>query len=651
MSAAVLRPGIRLMQLLRLPSKFALISAAFLLPMGIAVYSVIGYATDAIRFAEKEEVGTHYLRTLNQLLDAASAERADAPTISRIDQGLTDLAKLVEADGDALQIGASLRSAQSRWNESRDEEHLSMLGDDLLGIVALVGDHSNLVLDPELDTYYAAQMVVQIAPEIVMEVAGLNRSLAMAADIRAGRATAAESGGEVDYWATKIAGVIDDMMAASTRAVAANESLRPTLMPAAWIEQARKFDDLSTRPSSEHETEAFAKEVAAAAAGFVPATMALSSGAIESVDALLDVRIQAQRNRIIMLSALTAACLLVCAYLFVAFYLSNKLGFGALVTRIEKMASGDLTVNYPARGRDEIGVMIDAFNASRERLQRIVVRIREASDTIGVAGSEIASANDDLARRGSEQAAVVSESADNVARVADQVATNLNAANQAQAQSGNALKAVANGKAAVDEVVATMERITGSSRRIGDIIGVIDEIAFQTNLLALNAAVEAARAGEHGRGFAVVASEVRGLAQRCSTAASEIKQLITASTQDVRQGATQVETAGKGMTAILQSVEQVSGIISRIAEASRAQADDMNKMKSAIQHIDADTQQNAALVEQTAAVSISLRNEVEQLLESVKSFTLGNKQRSEYSAAGTPSPAQFDDEVPQQRAA
>jgi methyl-accepting chemotaxis protein len=146
--------------------------------------------------------------------------------------------------------------------------------------------------------------------------------------------------------------------------------------------------------------------------------MGLSTNAIGKVDELLDIRIASQKARILWLSVLTAACLLVCAYVFTAFHLSNKLGFGALVTRIEKLASGDLTVNYPARGRDEIGVMIDAFNASRDRLQKIVVRIREASDTIGVAGSEIASANDDLARRGSEQAAVVSESADNVARVA-----------------------------------------------------------------------------------------------------------------------------------------------------------------------------------------------------------------------------------------
>jgi methyl-accepting chemotaxis protein len=651
MSAAVLRPGIRLMQLLRLPAKFALISAAFLLPMGVAIYSVIGYATDTIGFAEKEEIGTHYMRSLNDLLAATASSQLDSGTAARIDQGMSDLAKLIESDGDALQIGANFRSMQGRWNQGRTIEHLSMLGDDLLAIVSLVGDHSNIVLDPDLDTYYAGQVAVISAPSVVMEMGGLNRALEYAALRRAGKPVPENTSGEVDYWTTKVAGVVQDLQGYAMRSAAANESVRPALMPANWLELARKFEDLSTRSSDEHETEAYAKEVAAASAGFVAATMALSTNAIEKVNELLEIRIAAQRARILALSAITGGCLLVCFYFFASFYVSNKLGFAALVTRIEKMANGDLTVNYPARGRDEIGVMIDAFNVSRERLQKIVVRIREASDTIGVAGSEIASANDDLARRGSEQAAVVSESADNIARVADQVANNLTAANQAQTQSGHALKAVANGKSAVDEVVATMERITGSSRRIGDIIGVIDEIAFQTNLLALNAAVEAARAGEHGRGFAVVASEVRGLAQRCSTAASEIKQLITASTQDVRQGATQVETAGKGMTAILQSVEQVSGIVSRIAEASRAQTDDMSKMKAAIQHIDADTQQNAALVEQTAAVSISLRNEVEQLLESVKSFRLGNKQKGQYYSAAADLPSQFEDEVPEQRAA
>jgi methyl-accepting chemotaxis protein len=170
-----------------------------------------------------------------------------------------------------------------------------------------------------------------------------------------------------------------------------------------------------------------------------------------------------------------------------------------------------------------------------------------------------------------------------------------------------------------------MQAITSSSRKIGDIIGVIDEIAFQTNLLALNAAVEAARAGEQGRGFAVVASEVRNLAQRSATAANEIKKLIGASLEDVEKGAALVNGAGDTMQEILNSVQSVSLIMQEIAVASRTQSDDIAQLHQAIDRIDGDTQQNAARVEQTASVAQSLRGQVETLLDAVDMFTLGNE--------------------------
>jgi methyl-accepting chemotaxis protein len=169
-----------------------------------------------------------------------------------------------------------------------------------------------------------------------------------------------------------------------------------------------------------------------------------------------------------------------------------------------------------------------------------------------------------------------------------------------------------------------MRTITGSSRRIGDIIGVIDEIAFQTNLLALNAAVEAARAGEQGRGFAVVASEVRNLAQRSAAAANEVKKLVGASLADVERGAGLVAGAGTTMQEILSAVERVTGIMKEIAVASRAQSDDIGRLNQSIHRIDSDTRQNAERVEQTAAVARSLRDQVNVLLDVVSSFTLGS---------------------------
>jgi methyl-accepting chemotaxis protein len=181
-----------------------------------------------------------------------------------------------------------------------------------------------------------------------------------------------------------------------------------------------------------------------------------------------------------------------------------------------------------------------------------------------------------------------------------------------------------------------MQAITGSSRRIGDIIGVIDEIAFQTNLLALNAAVEAARAGEQGRGFAVVASEVRSLAQRSATAANEVKKLVGASLDDVARGASLVEGAGATMKEILSSVERVTGIMKEIGAASRAQNDDIGRLNQSIHRIDSDTQQNAERVEQTAAVARSLRTQVRALIDVVSAFTLSNATTS---AAAAPRPA------------
>jgi methyl-accepting chemotaxis protein len=309
-------------------------------------------------------------------------------------------------------------------------------------------------------------------------------------------------------------------------------------------------------------------------------------------------------------------------YLITSFYVSNLRGFAALSTRMRKLAQGDLTMNYPARGTDEIATLIDAFNASRAQLQALIQRIREVTDAIDGAGGQIASANDELARRESSQSAAIRETSQSARDVRETVQRNLDSALDGERLAEDARGVASRGNEAVERVVATMQAITGSSRRIGDIIGVIDDIAFQTNLLALNAAVEAARAGEQGRGFAVVASEVRNLAQRSASAAHEIKKLIGASLEDVEKGAALVEGAGGTMQEILQAVQRVAQIMQEIAAASRGQSDDIGRLNGAIDRIAGDTQQNASRVEETAAIAQSLREQVDALLDAVGTFTL-----------------------------
>lgn len=348
-----------------------------------------------------------------------------------------------------------------------------------------------------------------------------------------------------------------------------------------------------------------------------------STSTAAALDPLLIARINGfenHRNGLLLIAFVSMALVV---YLITSFYLSNLRGFEALTVRMRKLARGDLTVNYSARGSDEISMLINAFNLSRAELQALILRIREASQTIDRAGAQISEAHDELAQREASQSATVRETADSAQHVATTVQKNLESALNANRLAEDAHDTATRGNEVVSQVVATMQTITGSSRKIGDIIAVIDEIAFQTNLLALNAAVEAARAGEQGRGFAVVASEVRHLAQRSAAAANEIKKLIGASLEDVEKGATLVAGAGTTMSEILTSVRRVSQIMKEIAVGSRKQTEDIGTLNQAIERIDADTQQNAARVEETAAVAASLREQVLHLLDAVSTFSVG----------------------------
>ncbi len=291
------------------------------------------------------------------------------------------------------------------------------------------------------------------------------------------------------------------------------------------------------------------------------------------------------------------------------------------VESAHRIAAGDLTAPVPYRRDDESSLM-HALAAMQRALVRTFSRVRTGAENINVGAGEIAAGNTDLSQRTEEQAAALLQTSSNMAEMTANVKRNADSAREAARLANEAADVATRGSRVVGDVARTMGAITDHSTQIGDIIGVIDGIAFQTNILALNAAVEAARAGEQGRGFAVVAAEVRSLAQRSAMAAKEIKLLIETSTDAVREGASLVTNAGATMDEIVQSVRRVNGILDEISNASHEQSEGIDGVNRAVGEIDQVTQQNAALVEQAAAAAHSLKDQVVALREAISEFRL-----------------------------
>ncbi|HEX7689548.1 MAG TPA: methyl-accepting chemotaxis protein, partial [Burkholderiaceae bacterium] len=304
----------------------------------------------------------------------------------------------------------------------------------------------------------------------------------------------------------------------------------------------------------------------------------------------------------------------------------------AVATRV---ASGDLVGRIDTEGQDEPARLMKALAEMQASLKSLVGQVRESSESIEVASSEVASGNTDLSQRTELAASHLQSTASQMEDLTHTVRQSADSAHTANQLASSAAEVAARGGQVVSQVVSTMNDINASSKKISDIIGVIDGIAFQTNILALNAAVEAARAGEQGRGFAVVAGEVRNLAQRSAEAAKEIKSLIGASVERVESGSRLVHDAGTTMTEIVASVQRVTDIIGEISAASTEQSSGIGQVKVAIGEVDQMTQQNAALVEESAAAAESLKEQATKLAAVVSRFKLAE----DAAAARAPAPS------------
>ncbi len=291
-----------------------------------------------------------------------------------------------------------------------------------------------------------------------------------------------------------------------------------------------------------------------------------------------------------------------------------------MVSVAERVAGGDLGVDVDTSRRDEFGRLATALEDMRQSLNRSIGTVRSSAESIALSSSEVAAGSSDLSARTEQMASSLEETSATMQTLSETVRQNADATRQATSLARDASTVAEQGGAVVGRVVGTMEEINTSSRKISDIIGVIDGIAFQTNILALNAAVEAARAGEQGRGFAVVAGEVRSLAQRSAEAAREIKALIGTSVDKVDAGTRLVAEAGQTMQELVQAVQRVSHIIEDISRATQEQSVSLTEVGQAVNRLDEVTQQNAALVEESSAAAESLRDQAAQLSSAVSGF-------------------------------
>ncbi len=546
----------------------------------------------------------------------SAAVFGDAPVVARVAQ--------LAAAWSPLARGVAERSVNGSASFDR---HTQLILDELM-LVEDITNTAGISLHPEPAGYYLHVAVLQHLPNLT-EALGQMRARGTLLLSR-GAATAQERT-RVEALADRMHERLQAARKAIRLATAADPSLQLALAAplAAAVGAAQGalalIDEKVVRPQ---------------VLDFSPAAFfATTTQGIDTQFALINTSFDALRRQLVQIEAdAQHALLLLVSGLAVLIALVLWVGITIMRTTTTSVrealalatavAAGDLTSRIEARSSDEIGQLLTALKSMNDSLVNVVGTVRATSDSVASGSAQIASVNADLNQRAVEQASSLQQTAASMEQLSSTVASNADTARQATALAEAASAVAAKGGAAVNRVVGTMQTITASSRKISDITGVIDGIAFQTNILALNAAVEAARAGEQGRGFAVVAAEVRSLAQRSAAAAREIKSLINDSVEDVEAGSLQVGEAGRTMNDIVVQVKRVNDLIAEISASTGEQTTGIGQVRQAVTQLDRVTQQNARLVGASAASADSVSENALRLVNAVGVFKLGGVSRS-----------------------
>ena len=498
----------------------------------------------------------------------------------------------------------------------------------VIDLIAHVGDTSNLILDPDLDSYYLMDVVVAKVPSLA-EKMGVYRGTA------SGIAASGRMDEDTKINLINLASGVRSLSEATERSMQVafqnNPGLESRLGSAIEGFAGASADFLAMVEADVVRASTItvaSKDIFAAGTKAIGASLALYDQVSPVLIELLQIRIGGFQQGKLRSLGLVAVTVLFALGLALWTTRNITSSIRAAVSVTEAIASDDLTQSIHGDSRDELGKLLGALRGMQHSLAQRIRSIQESAQSVNGGAEEISQGNVNLSERTEQQASSLEETASSMEQMTSTVKQNADNARQANQLATGAREQAEKGGEVVSNAVAAMQEINVSSKKIADIIGVIDEIAFQTNLLALNAAVEAARAGEQGRGFAVVATEVRSLAQRSATAAKEIKALIQDSVTKVEDGSKLVDESGETLEGIVAAVKKVSDIIAEIAAASQEQSTGIEQVNRAITHMDEMTQQNAALVEEAAAASESMSDEARALNNLMSSFQLPNDTQS-----------------------